>query len=273
MEIEKIVIQIVTKLEKYNSSVQSNIKKLIEYFNDSNNLTVEEQKATQISFWRSIDDKSCSAFIEYLNEEEYIENIKSRYHSYPIFENWNDCFDWQETFGQFEDDELKMETLETEIEVAYLQWFINNWYRAEGHLSKNIEYYLIENNSVRNFDLKRFNFTDLFPNHKGIMKENPYYDFKLKGFEIRNRVLTDMVDHTYHMPIIRKLKLGAEQIVFWYSQCELIVRKIQKDDMPKILLAKKVKSSENKYRFKSEQLSYMTMEIEKLLGEGYREIE
>jgi len=274
MELEELINKVSEKLDAYSEQVTANIRELTSHFNDVTNLSEEENKATQISFWRSMDDKSCGAVIERVIEDEiYDDQIESKYQRFQIFENWQDCISWSEIFSYIEEDENLADPIDTALEILYIQWFVKNWYKADGHKSKNIEYYLIENNSVRNFDLKRFNFTDMFPNHNGIEKENPYYDFELKDYEVRNRVLMDMVDHSYHKPIIRRLQLGESEVVFWYSKCELIVREIKEGEIPNILLAKKLKSNEDKYRFKFEHLTFITMEIEKLIDKGYREIE
>lgn len=274
MEIEQIISQVSIKLESFSKEVQSNLEELIKYFNNAENLTPKEREATQISFWRSIDDKSCSAFVEkLLDDDEYDDQIESKYQRFPIFENWQDCISWKEIFELTEEDENLSNKLEVELEVLYLQWFIKNWYIANGHLSSNVQYYIIENNSVRNFDLKRFNFTDMYKGHKGIDRNNPFYEFKLSESEIRNRVLMDMVDHIYHKPIVRKLSNKESTIEFWYSQCELIIRELKKGELPKIILAKKMKSTENKYKIKSEYLILITYEIDKLIQKGYREIE
>lgn len=274
MEIEELINKVSRKLEEYSDLVIANILELTSHFNDLANLTEEEKKATQISFWRTMDDKSCGAVIERITEDDtYDDQIESKYQRFQIFENWQDCISWSEIFGYIEEDENLADPIDNALEILYFQWFVKNWYKADAHKSKNIEYFLIENNSVRNFDLKRFNFTDLFPNHKGIERENPYYDFELKDYEIRNRVLMDMVDHSYHKPIVRKLQSKDSQINFWYSKCELIVREIKEGELPKILSAKKIKPNEDKYRFKYEHLEYITMEIENLIDKGYREIE
>lgn len=274
MDIEQITKKVQKKLDKYSEEVVTNIRNLIQHFNDQSNLTVEEKKATQISFWRSMDDKSCSAVIERLTGDDvYNDQIESKFQRFSIFKNWQDCMSWSEIFSCIEEDESLEDTLDTALEILYLQWFVKNWYEAGGHLAQNVEYYLIENNSVRNFDLKRFNFTDMFPNHKGIDRKNPYYNFKLNNQEIKNRILMDMIDHTYHKPIIRKLESNEKQVVFWYSKCELIIREIKAGMLPKVILAKKIKPGDNENRFKHEHLMYITTEIEKLIDAGYREVE
>lgn len=271
MDTKAIISLVLSKLNLYSGEVQSNMRSIITHFNDASNLTEEEEKATQISFWRSIEDKSCAAMIERLIDDDYNE-LTSSYDRFPIFSHWNDCISWDEIFEYTNEEEDLQNELDVELEICYLQWFVKNWYQAEGHLAKRLEYFLIENNSVRNFDLKRFNFTDFYPNHKGPDKAQPYYANQLTDSEIRQRVLMDFMDSEYKEPLVRKLTKENSMLEFWYSNGELIIKDISNQPEVKILSAQKRKANENQYKIKRKYLSVIVQQIDELIAKGYKEI-
>ena len=254
MDTQTIITNVSNKLNTYSEEVQTNLKKIIAHFDDENNLTDIEKTATQISFWRSIDDKGCAASIENFKDDMHNE-LESEFGSFTIFDHWDKCISWDEIEAYTGEDETLMNELDAALEVCYLQWFVRNWYAVDGHLAKRLEYFIIENNSVRNFDLQRFNFTDFFPDHKGIDKGKPYYNYKLTDHEIKQRVLIDMIDHTYHKPIVRRLENNGKLIELWYSKCELKITDVSEGKTPETLVSKKIKPNENENQIKGEYLS------------------
>ncbi|MDF1697814.1 MAG: hypothetical protein P1U56_18345 [Saprospiraceae bacterium] len=272
MTIKEIIRQVAQKLDSYSDEVQGNLKQIVTYFEDRTNLTDLEKKATEISFWRSIDDNSCTSMVGSVVDGSH-EEIESIYSDFDIFANWDECISDGEIYEYIQEDEELSDELDAELEICYLQWFVRNWYAINGHLAHNLEYFLVENNSVRNFDLLRFNFTDLFTDHKGPEKARPYYQYKLSDYEIRQRVLMDMVDHVYHHPIKRTLVKGDSSIEFWYSKCALNIIDVSIENAPTIIVSKTKKEHENEYQIKSEYLKIMVHQIDELIDKGYKEVE
>ena len=86
-------------------------------------------------------------------------------------------------FESFKVDEFTEEQLDDyfiKCEQKYVQWFAEIWHSSSCHQNKRIKFVLIENNSVRTFDLNSMKWVnDAFENHNNstqFYSKESYFD-------------------------------------------------------------------------------------------------
>jgi len=260
-----------TNLIQYDSLLQENLSRIINYYSQSDKLSEEEKKATQISFWRQIGSKDMAPSIELL-EDGQIEEIESAINSFEVFNEWEKCIDYElvnKLESNFSDAEIS--PFWNKIEIVFIQWFVKNWYQVNGHMIDNIQYVIIENNSVREFDLHGFNFTDCYFDFKRPKKVAPYYNFLLSDYELEQRVLLDFIDHTHHQKLIRVLEKGNIKIRIEYQKCELEVFEIE-DSNERSILFKKLKEGLDPITNRVDFKRIIVKLVDDYIFEGYREV-
>jgi len=214
--------------------------------------------ANFVTFWRNPESKNLSLVISKIENDE--EEVYESKFNCELISDWDSVFSARDLY-QFYELHGESTQLEIRIEKEFLLWFIENWYRINGHKIKDTNQKIIENSSARGFDLNAMNYDEVV---EGESRLNYKYNHKLSKHELEQRLKVYEVIENYTTDYHRILATPQNFVELKYSNSKLTHQNLPSELVELVELANK---APNKYF----TLRYMTKIIDKLIELNYVE--